>query len=125
MSDRIARAFINRFGATQAVALYISKAFELVWYAGLLHKLRSYGISGQTFGLISSFLSNRWFWVVLDGNSSQEYQVNAGVPQGPILGPTPFLLYISDLPDELESDLQDTVAGAGSVLLISMLEKLN
>ena len=76
VSDRIARAF-NRSGTTQAVALYISKAFEIVWYAGLLHKLRSYGISGQTFGLISSFLSNRWFWVVLDGNSSQEYQVNA------------------------------------------------
>ena len=58
MSHRIARAF-NRFGATQAVALDISKAFERVWHAGCLHKLRSYGISGQIFGLISTFLSNR------------------------------------------------------------------
>ena len=82
VSDRIARAF-NRSGATPAVALDISKAFDKafgVWDAGLLHKLKSYGISGQIFGLISSFLSNRWLRVVLDGNSSQEYPVNAGVP---------------------------------------------
>ena len=86
VSDRIARAFYWS-GATRAVAIDISKAFNRVWYAGLLHKLRSYGISGQIIGLISSFLSNRQLHVVLDGKSSQEYQVNAGVPQGSILGP--------------------------------------
>ena len=56
--DRIARAFIRSW-TTRAVALDISEAFDRVWHAGLYHKLKSYRISGQIFGLISSFLSNR------------------------------------------------------------------
>ena len=103
-SDRIARA-CNRSWATGAVALDISKAFDRVWHAGLLHKLRSYGISGQIFGLVSSFLSNKRLRVVLDGKSPREYPVNAGVPQGFILGPTLFLLYIKDLSDDVICDI--------------------
>ena len=63
VSDRIARA-------TGVVALDISKVFHRVSHAGLLHKRKSYGISCQIFGLISSFLSNRRLRVVLDGKSS-------------------------------------------------------
>ena len=62
-SDRIARAF-NKSGANRAVVLHISKAFDRVCNAGLLRKPKSYGISGQIFGLISSFLSHStlgWF----------------------------------------------------------------
>ena len=83
------------------MALDISKVFDRVWHAGLLHKLKSYGISGQIFGLISSFLSNRRLRVVLDGKSSHEYPINVGVPQGSILRPTLFFLYINDLPDDV------------------------
>ena len=104
VSDRIARAF-NSSGATRTVALDISKAFDRVWHSGLLHKLTSYGISGQIFGLISSFPSNRRLRVVLDGKASQEYPVNVGVHQGAILGPTLFLLYINDLPDDVICDI--------------------
>ena len=68
VSDRIARSF-NRSGTTRAVALDISKAFDRVWHASLLHKPTSYGISGQIFGLISSFLSDGQLRVVLDGKS--------------------------------------------------------
>ena len=74
MSNRIARAF-NRSAATRAVALDISKAFDRVWHAGLLQKLKSYGIPGQICGLISSFLSNRQlqsFWI---GNLHKNIQL--------------------------------------------------
>ena len=56
------------------------------------------------FGLISSFLSNRQLRVSLDGKSSQEYPVNAGVPQGSIFLPTRFLLYSNDLPDVINNN---------------------
>ena len=100
VSDTIARAF-NRSEATRAVALDISKALDRVWHACLLHKRKSCGISGQIFGLISSFLSNKWLQVVLDGKSVQQYPVNAGVPQGSIPGATLLLLCINDLPDDV------------------------
>ena len=79
MADRIARSF-NRSGANQTVALDISKSFDIIWHAGLLHKLKSYEISGQLFDLIFSFLRNRRLWVILDEKSLQEYPVNAGIP---------------------------------------------
>ena len=103
VSDRIARAF-NRSGATRAVAL-VSRAFNRVLLASLPHKLKSYGISGHIFGIISFFLSSRLLQVVLDGKSSQECPINAGVPPGSILCAACFLLYISDLPVDVISNI--------------------
>ena len=65
VSDKIVRAF-SRSGAARAVTLDISKAFDRVWHACLLHKLNCYGSSSQIYGLILSFLSKdgfRWFWM--------------------------------------------------------------
>ena len=104
LSDRIARAF-NRSGATRAMVVDISKAFDRIWHTGVLHKLKSCESSGHIFNFISSFLSNKWFQVVLYGKSSQEYPINAGVPQGSIYGPTIFLLYINHPPDDFICDI--------------------
>ena len=90
------------------MALDISKAFDRVWQVVLIHKFKSYGISAQIFGLIFSFLSNRRHSVVLDGKSSQEYPVNAGVPEGSILGPALFLLYMSDFDIDIAIYVNDT-----------------
>ena len=94
VSDRLARAF-NRSGT---IAFSISKAFYRFWHAGPLHKFESYGIFCQISGLVSSFLNNTWYLVVLNEKFSQEYPV---VPQGSIRGPTLFLLYTNDLPNDV------------------------
>ena len=70
VSDRIGRTF-NRRGSAVAVSLDICKAFDRVWHAVLLGKRRFYGILGQVFDLISSFLSSRRLRVGLNGKSSQ------------------------------------------------------
>ena len=104
VTERVFRA-LNVSGEARLVALDISKAFDKVWHAGLLQKLRGYGISGSLLGVISSFLSNRKLQVVLDGHTSDSFFINAGVPQGSLLGPTLFLLYINDLPDHILSKI--------------------
>ena len=65
----------------------------------------NYGVSGGMLSIISVFLSNRKLKVVLEGQSSPTRSINSGVPQGSILGPTLFLVYINDLPDNVLSQL--------------------
>ena len=71
LCDRIARAF-NKSRATRTMTL-VSRAFNMVWHAGLLHKFKTYGIPGPVFDIILSLLNNRLLWVVLDRNSLQEF----------------------------------------------------
>ena len=92
---------LNSSGTIGAIKLFISKAFNRVWHVGLLHRSKSYGLAVGVFGHISHFFNNIWLWVVLDGNSSQGYSVNAGVLKGSVLGPTLFMLYNIDLPDDV------------------------
>ena len=87
----------------RGVFLDISKAFDKVWHIGLLFKLKAYGVDGELLSLLENYLENRKQRVVLNGQNSEWREINSGVPQGSVLEPLVFLIYINDLPDGITS----------------------
>ena len=69
----------------------------------VLYKLKAYGIEGELFSLLESYLQNREKRAVLNGKTSEWRKINSGVPKGSVLGPLLFLIYMNDLPDGLTS----------------------
>ena len=85
----------------RGVFLDISKAINKAWHKSLIYKLKQNGISGKLLNLTIDFLTNRKQRVVLNGKYSSETNIEAEVPQGSIMEPLFFLIYINDLSDNL------------------------
>ena len=118
--NEIHRAFENpKSLEIRAVFLDISKACDKVWHDGLIFKLKQNGVSSSLLTFFQNYLNNRKQRVVLNGSCSSYSTVESGVPQGSVLGPLLFLIYINDLERNIKSNIKFF---ADDTMLFSIVE---
>ena len=86
------------------ISLDLEKAFDSVWINGLLWKLNHIGITGNILGLIESFLRNRQLFVEIGEFQSEEFKTDIGVPQGAVLSPLLFIIFVSEMFNGIDAD---------------------
>ena len=112
------------------VFIDISKAFDTVQHSILLDKLQNYGIRGTPYLLLESYLQNRKQYVSLQNTNSDPLSISQGVPQGSILGPLLFLIYINDMCNSLKSGTlslfaDDATLFVSNVSIINLAQTVN
>ena len=103
ITHEIYQSFDHGF-EVRGVFLDISKAFDKVWHNGLIYKLKQNGVTGDLLDTLNNFLKERKQRVFVNGQYSTWKNFEAGVPQGSIVRPLLFLIYINDLPENLVSN---------------------
>lgn len=114
--ERLTEALDDRDEA-QIALCDLSKAFDTIQHHVLLNKLKYYGVRGLPYQLVASYLKNRRQVVVVNGDISESQAIKSGVPQGSVLGPVFFIIFVNDLPESVRAWMSCQFADDTSFLM--------